>query len=93
MHRQARPRGQRRVESRAERLGGEDGYRNWRAKRARYLAAHPACVRCGARATVADHIIKRREWVRRGYQGSPDVWSNLQAMCKRCHDRKTAKGW
>ena len=56
-----------------------------------YLRKHPMCVRCMAErryvpATVVDHIIPHR--------GNPVfMWdeSNWQALCKRCHDRKTRK--
>lgn len=40
------------------------------------------CVRCGAPATIADHIIPRAEG------GSDDV-DNGQALCDPCHTVKT----
>jgi len=59
------------------------GYdRKWRAKRARFLRFHPKCA-CGARASEVDHIVAKRK-------GGGDDWSNLRAMCKPCHSRKTA---
>jgi hypothetical protein len=58
------------------------GYgRAWRAIRADFLRAHPICA-CGAAATEVDHVIS----LRRGGSNAP---SNLQAMCKACHARKT----
>lgn len=58
----------------------------WAVYRAEYLRAHPICVRCDqiTPASVVDHIIPHR--------GRHDLmWAedNLQALCKRCHDRKT----
>lgn len=61
----------------------------WRDMRASYLAAHPLCVECkkGGRcvvATVVDHVER--------HEGNPDLFydsSNLQSLCKPCHDRKT----
>ncbi len=55
----------------------------WRRLRARFLIANPFCF-CGAKANEVDHIKPRRE----GGSDSPD---NLQALCKPCHSRKTAK--
>lgn len=50
-----------------------------------YLRRHPACMECDTIAAVIDHI----KPVNQG--GS--IWdeNNLQAMCKSCHDKKTAK--
>ena len=54
-----------------------------------YLATHPLCVKCMAvgrytKATVVDHIKPHRG-------DSVLFWDrdNWQALCKRCHDRKT----
>ncbi len=55
----------------------------WRRIRAKFLKAHAECVECGAPATVADHIVPLS-------QGGTNDWDNLQPLCKRCHDRKTA---
>ncbi len=61
------------------------GYgQRWRRIRDKYLAAHPWCVRCGARATDVDHIRPRR-------QGGSDDDSNLQALCHACHSAKTMR--
>ena len=54
-----------------------------------YLATHPLCVKCMSvgrytKATVVDHIKPHRG-------DSVLFWDrdNWQALCKRCHDRKT----
>ena len=61
----------------------------WRKARKQYLEEHPLCVECMkegryVKATVVDHVVPHRGdkvlfWDR----------SNWQALCKRCHDRKT----
>lgn len=58
----------------------------WRRIRIAFLAAHPYCVTdgCNGIATEVDHI-------RPLSQGGTNDWSNLRAMCKRCHSRRTAK--
>ena len=65
------------------------GYR-WQKQRLHYLQAHPLCVMCQAddmitAATVVDHI--------KPHKGNDALmWdqNNWQALCKTCHDRKTA---
>ncbi len=68
----------------------EKGYDSrWRKARVRFLKVHPLCVKCLEKgrlekATVVDHIIPHR--------GSKVLFwdeNNWQALCKRCHDRKT----
>jgi 5-methylcytosine-specific restriction protein A len=68
------------------------GYgQRWRRARARFLRAHPLCVRCAREgrttaATVVDH--------RAPHRGDPALfWDerNWQSMCKQCHDAKTAR--
>ena len=61
----------------------------WRRLRLRKRAAQPVCQDCEARGrtTVAievDHVLPRKQ--------RPDLalaWSNLRALCKPCHSRKT----
>jgi 5-methylcytosine-specific restriction enzyme A len=63
----------------------------WEQARKRYLKVNPLCVEClqlgrTTPATIVDHIIphkgdKRLFWDK----------SNWQSLCKRHHDRKTAK--
>jgi len=65
--------------------------RQWAAYSKQYRADHPLCVRCEAdgRVTasqVVDHI--------QSHRGNQDLfWNpdNHQALCKRCHDAKTAR--
>jgi len=59
----------------------------WKAFRIMYLRRHPMCSEegCNEMATVIDHIVP----VNRG--GSFWDTENLRALCKRCHDKKTAK--
>jgi 5-methylcytosine-specific restriction enzyme A len=69
--------------------------RDWRQLRHRVLLEEPRCPGwpvggptarpCGALTTVVDHIFARRKF--------PDLAldrSNLRALCKSCHDRRTA---
>ena len=46
------------------------------------LRREPWCRDCGARATVADHIVPRS-------LGGADDLTNLQSLCTSCHNRKT----
>jgi 5-methylcytosine-specific restriction protein A len=54
------------------------------------LSEHPLCVECERQgritpATVVDHIVP--------HKGNLELFwdeNNLQAICKRCHDGKTA---
>ena len=66
------------------------GYNSrWRKARKIFLEAHPLCERCKAegryvKATVVDHIIP--------HKGDRDLFwdrDNWQALCKKCHARKT----
>ncbi|TCT14593.1 5-methylcytosine-specific restriction protein A [Natranaerovirga pectinivora] len=68
----------------------ERGYDSrWRKARSRFLKVNPFCVKCKddgklTEATVVDHIIPHR--------GDKLLFwdeSNWQALCKRCHDKKT----
>jgi 5-methylcytosine-specific restriction protein A len=62
----------------------------WQGYRAAYLRAHPFCVLCAdegllTRATVVDHKVP--------HEGSRALFwnpANHQALCKSCHDAKTA---
>lgn len=59
----------------------------WRSLRARWLAAHPACARCGARGPRlhVDHVVPVRLAPRRAFDAT-----NLQTLCPSCHRRKDA---
>jgi len=88
----------------AERGGGEadagpaaserstQGYGpRWRRARADYLARHPLCVQCRAAghiepSTTVDHIVPHR-----GDQTLFWDEANWAALCKPCHDAKTAR--
>lgn len=66
------------------------GYdQRWRKARLMFLKKNPLCMRCMndgryVRATVVDHINPHR-----GDQSLFWDESNWQALCKKCHDRKT----
>jgi 5-methylcytosine-specific restriction enzyme A len=51
--------------------------------RDRQLREHPNCAACGAKASVADHVLNR---ARGGADLDP---RNLQSLCRRCHHAKT----
>lgn len=61
----------------------ERGYdTKWDKERAAYLLTHKTCKRCGAPATVVDHVTAHRGdrklfWSR----------SNWQPLCTTCHSR------
>jgi 5-methylcytosine-specific restriction protein A len=62
----------------------------WRRTRAFVLARDPVCKSCGrAASVVCDHTIRASLWLASGH----DFYDldNLQGLCKRCHDSKTAK--
>jgi 5-methylcytosine-specific restriction protein A len=54
----------------------------WRTIRAQVLLETPACAQCGALATEVDHVKPLR-------LGGTHDRSNLKALCKPCHSRKT----
>ncbi len=93
-----RKQGQRRYDARRG-TAAQRGYGSrWRRLRRMFLRANPTCAdpfgvhrEAGevVAATEVDHIVPKR-------QGGRDEWDNLQALCKPCHSRKTAKldgGW
>jgi 5-methylcytosine-specific restriction protein A len=63
----------------------------WRKLRNQYITAQPLCEHCKQAgnykpAKVVDHIAPRKE--------RPELeldWDNLQSLCQRCHQQKTAK--
>lgn len=70
----------------------ERGYDSrWQKESKRFLQENPLCVQCLANgkiapSTVTDHIIP--------HKGDKELFwdrNNWQALCKRCHDIKTAK--
>lgn len=61
--------------------------REWQAIRSRVLRANPLCSRCSSvgkavAATVVDHIVALTN-------GGTNDDSNLQPLCKPCHELKT----
>lgn len=62
--------------------------RAWQRIRTRFLAEHPRCEMCGAKAVLVDHIKPR---TRDAPLGIEDVESNLQALCRICHGHKTVE--
>ena len=60
--------------------------RRWKTNRKAFLTAHPICNICKTRAaTVVDHIEPHKGDLKMFWDRS-----NWQALCKPCHDRKTA---
>lgn len=64
--------------------------RTWRKLRRSFLDANPLCVACESNgvvtpATVADHIVP----INKGGESLDE--NNLQPMCARCHNAKSAK--
>ena len=56
----------------------------WRKIRNEFLRKNSICAICGNEAAEVDHIVPVR-------LGGTNDESNLQALCKSCHSRKTAK--
>ena len=87
----AHARGDRQAQDRERGSAASRGYdARWRKARAAYLAQHPLCVECARQgqvtaATVVDHILP--------HKGDDRLFwhpANWQALCKTCHDTKTA---
>lgn len=56
----------------------------WRDLRAKMLRKYPACMRCGAPATVLDHALGHGPgWRQRFWRGP------FQSLCQSCHSTKT----
>lgn len=62
------------------------GRKRWKELRLVILAENPICARCDSHSEVVDHKNPHRGDERMFYAR----W-NLQALCKRCHDSKTAR--
>jgi 5-methylcytosine-specific restriction enzyme A len=59
----------------------------WRFTRQRVLARDPICKMCErALSTVVHHVVDASRYI-----GSFFDESNLQGLCKPCHDRRTAE--
>lgn len=70
----------------------ERGYgHKWRKAREGYLSKHSLCLMCDSNgfvepSSVVDHIVPHR--------GNKELFwdkDNWQALCKSCHDKKTAR--
>ena len=58
------------------------GTPRWRTARARALAKHPRCTRCGAHQTLVVHHADEQ-----GMTGSRAIdQGNLIVLCRRCHN-------
>lgn len=53
--------------------------KGWALKSKMFLRAHPDCERCGEKAVLAHHIIRKRD-------GGSDDDDNLEALCNACHE-------
>lgn len=63
----------------------ERGYdARWERVRRMHLAKEPLCRMCGRPAVLVDHITPIRD------NGAVLDDDNLQSLCRRCHDAKTA---
>jgi 5-methylcytosine-specific restriction protein A len=61
----------------------------WRKNRTAFIQEHPLCVECEREGrvhpgSVVDHIQPRH------FGGDDFSWDNLQTLCKRHHDQKSA---
>lgn len=54
----------------------------WTKTRNAFIKANPKCIQCGGQANVADHKVRIADG------GAKLDWSNLQAMCSKCHNKK-----
>jgi hypothetical protein len=61
---------------------GHYNTRSWRERSKKQLVEFPDCAKCGARASVADHIDN--------IGAGGDWFGPLQSLCKPCHAKKTA---
>jgi len=65
----------------------------WKNTRIQVIARDPVCVLCNSAASiVADHRTNARRYIQLN-KGNVEAFfdqSNLQGVCKRCHDKKTA---
>lgn len=64
--------------------------RTWRKHRARFLEINPLCIHCERNgvttpANVVDHILS----ISQGGDKLND--NNLQPLCKKCHEKKSAR--
>lgn len=74
-----------RTRHRANNAWGDGTTGRWRRIRAVQLAHNPTCAHCDAPAAEVDHVIPR------AIGGAMYNPTNHQSLCKRCHQRKTAR--
>lgn len=58
----------------------------WQHARGRFLRDNPVCARCMGTSAVVDHV--------KPHKGDETMFwdrTNWQALCKPCHDKKTAQ--
>ena len=81
---------------RGERLRGNSAARGynweWRRARAQYLKDFPLCCVCEPAGRITEATVVDHKTPHRGNQVLFWDVANWQALCKPCHDRKTAKG-
>lgn len=60
--------------------------KRWVERSRGFRREHPVCMVCNRwKSEVTDHIVPLKDG------GEPWADSNLQALCHRCHNRKTAR--
>ncbi len=64
----------------------------WRSLRAAFLSEHPLCAECDRKGIVTaaldvHHILERKD-----YPDLSFMWSNLEALCRPCHNAKRQGG-
>lgn len=66
----------------------------WRKLRQVVIQRDWVCKHCGAeRVVIADHIVRARKYIDQ-HGGDQDAFfdlSNIEGLCKPCHDTKTAR--
>jgi 5-methylcytosine-specific restriction enzyme A len=84
-----------RRETRPEKIARDAVYQTarWRNLRRFYLKRHPLCVLCErngriTQSVAVDHIVPHRGNMALFW----DSENNLQALCERCHNSKSAGG-
>lgn len=84
-----RPQDQRTSDARRGTAASRGYDARWRRRRNAFISANPLCAHCKAEGRIeaareVDHIVPLRA-------GGPRLeWGNLQALCRRCHQAKTA---
>src|SRR5215813_1586444 len=70
----------------------------WKATSKRFLSEHRLCEDCGRLADAVHHRVRARVWIaQQNCESEQDRQraycdeANLMALCKPCHNRRTAK--